>query len=276
MVSETRFFRKGANSWVLWRAICQKVLQGSFGGKNDWKWVQDLRLTLMFLFFACLWFVLGSKVVECNSIVQTYVLVCFVTAKFKKKLRMCYLGFKADLKARKQCHRFQRYYLCKKLCERCDAVQLRSNSHHRMSYKDFSPSAPYLETIMDHDEFMQQAGCVSPWACIPGWQVENCFFDFMHLAYLGTCRSHVPSVLKMLQCLGYCYETGESDELFLKRTSIEMRETCKQNGCLVPKFSFVCLCANYFEPKVQQNQASKSKQKEHNRTAVYVNIWWLY
>ena len=143
---------------------------------------------------------------------------------------MCYLGFKADLKARKQCHRFDRYYQCKLCCERCDAVQVRTNENHRTSYKNMSSSAPYLQTIMDHDEFVQRAHRISPWADVVGWQVENCFFDFMHLAYLGTCRGHIPSVLKLLQCKGYCYEPGESDDLFLKRTSIEMRETCRKNG----------------------------------------------
>ena len=143
---------------------------------------------------------------------------------------MCYLGFKADLKARKQCHRFDRYYQCKHCCERCDAVQVRTNENHRMSYKNFSSSAPYLQTIMDHDEFVQRAPRISPWADVEGWQVENCFFDFMHLAYLGTCRGHFPSVLKLLQCKGYCYEPGESDDLFLKRTSIEMREACRKHG----------------------------------------------
>lgn len=152
---------------------------------------------------------------------------------------MCYFGFKADLKARKQCHRFVRYYQCKLLCERCDAIQLRTNDCHPMSYKDMSSTAPYLHTFMDHSKFMETTPSVSPWAIVPGWQVENCFYDFMHLCFLGTCRGHIPSVLKLLQCCGFCYENGESDDLFLKRVSIEMRATCKEHGLLANQ----CVCA---------------------------------
>ena len=74
----------------------------------------------------------------------------------KAYLRLIYLGMKADLKARKECNRFNnRYYLCKKMCERCDAVQLKSNQDHPMNYKNMSGSAPYLETCITHEEYMR-------------------------------------------------------------------------------------------------------------------------
>ena len=145
---------------------------------------------------------------------------------------MRYFAFKADLKARKQCHRFDRYYQCRNLCERCDAIQVRSNEIHPMTYKNMSVSAPYLDTFLDHSSYMERAHRASPWSIIPGWQIDNCPLDWMHLVYLGTARGHIPSVLKLLQNLGRCYEEGESDDLFLRRASIEMRETCKKHRWL--------------------------------------------
>ena len=53
-------------------------------------------------------------------------------------------------------------------------------------------------------------------------------FDWMHLTLLGVGRSVVPSTLKLLKLLNFHYEEGESDALFLKRASIEMRASCKQ------------------------------------------------
>ena len=158
----------------------------------------------------------------------------------KAYLRLIYMGMKADLKARKECNRFnKKYYLCKNMCERCDAVQLRTNQDHPMNYKNMSRSAPYLETCIDHDEYIRTSSEISPWSLVTGWQLENVFFDFMHLVYLGTARSHVPSALKILRHLGYFYEEGESEELFLRRTSLEMRATCKKHGYL----GSVCLHA---------------------------------
>lgn len=44
---------------------------------------------------------------------------------------------------------------------------------------------------------------------------------------LGDCKKHVPSCLKILKLWGY-YEEGESNEQFLKRTSLEMKDDCKR------------------------------------------------
>ena len=152
-------------------------------------------------------------------------------------LRMCYLAFKADLKARKECHQFKKYYLCKNLCERCDAVQPKSNKDidHPMSFKNMSPASPYVATCIDHAKYLETNAHdeLSPWCCVPGFDLETCTYDVMHAIFLGIARDHVPSCLKFMQHLGYSYEPGESDELFLKRMSIEMRTTCKLRGSFV-------------------------------------------
>lgn len=51
-------------------------------------------------------------------------------------------------------------------------------------------------------------------------------------SYLGTAASHVASSLKLVRALGYFYERDESEDLFLKRISLEMKRTCKQHGRL--------------------------------------------
>ena len=145
--------------------------------------------------------------------------------------------FKADLKARKEAHLFRENYLCKRMCDRCGAIQSRGVDPEAMSYKDTRPDADYAGSIITHADYCCSAPRVSPWAAIGGWQIENSVYDFMHVCYLGTAASHIASTLKMLRVLGYHYEDGESEDLFLKRISLEMKETCRQNGCHVYSFN---------------------------------------
>lgn len=98
-----------------------------------------------------------------------------------------------------------------------------------MTFKRFSEDAPYMETIITHKEYLAKTRVISPWACV-GWQIENTPYDWLHVCYLGTGPGHVASVLKMLQVLGYGYERGETDDMFLRRTTLEMRETCRKLG----------------------------------------------
>ena len=61
----------------------------------------------------------------------------------------------------------------------------------------------------------------------------------MHLIFLGIAKNHVPSCLKILKLWGYHYEAGESDELFLKNVSFEMKQDCKRKKLLVLEFQFL-------------------------------------
>lgn len=144
--------------------------------------------------------------------------------------RLCYFGFKADLKARKEAHHFARNYSCLQMCERCDACQYKSNSTSEYSYKIMGPTARYADHLLSHEEYLATTSKVSPWVAVPGFQLENCALDWMHLCYLGTAPGHIASCLKLLKHSGYYYEQGEPDSMFLRRVSIEMRQTCKQHG----------------------------------------------
>lgn len=138
------------------------------------------------------------------------------------------MTFKADLKARMQCHLLENYYLCKKCCDRCDAIQPMDSQPHRMSYKNTAVDAPYAATVKDNGDYLRTAKKPTPWLCVPGFQFETISFDAMHLIYLGTAKNHIPSCLKILKLWGFHYECGETDELFLKRVSMEMKQDCKE------------------------------------------------
>ena len=155
---------------------------------------------------------------------------------------MVFCGFKADLKARKQCNEFTRFYSTKHFCDRCDAVQVtvKPFPYDRMSYKDFMRNPCYTETSIDHDKYAGGRK-LSPWLeLVDGWQLESCRFDMMHVVYLGIARNTFPSCLKMLQVLKHPYAEGLSDEDFLKKFTIEMRKVGKQHGPLdLSEFSHI-------------------------------------
>lgn len=145
---------------------------------------------------------------------------------------MAYFTFKADLKARKECNLFKNYYLCKRMCDRCAAIQPKcpADTNHPMVFKDMRPTAPYRTTTVSHAEYLRTASRISPWAVVKGWSLETTSFDLMHMIFLGIARDYVPSCLKILRLMGYHYEPGETDEEFLRRTSWEMKLDCKSYG----------------------------------------------
>ena len=161
-------------------------------------------------------------------------------------MRLCWFGFKADLKARYLCHLLAENYQCKKMCDRCEAIQPTTSAAHPMTYKNFSNDAPYTSTCRDHSAYLRSAKRVTPWAQVEGFQFEHISYDVMHLIFLGVARNHVPSALKLLKVLGYHYEEGESDDKFLQRASMEMKQDCKDHKLLskllswyTPSFSLV-------------------------------------
>lgn len=147
--------------------------------------------------------------------------------------RMCYFAWKADLKARKEVHNFTKHYLCKRCCERCAAIKPTNSLPELYTYKNFMPDAPYMDTCLTHDEYVQgvPSDDLSPWSGVAGWSLGSCTYDFMHIVYLGLGRGLVASSLKALQMLGF-WPDAVSDDHFLKLVSNEMRVTCKAHGFL--------------------------------------------
>ena len=150
------------------------------------------------------------------------------------------MAFKADLKARMQCHLLENYYRCKRCCDRCSAIQPMDSNPHRLTYKNTAKNAPYASTCKDHDEYIRTCRRPSPWCAVEGFQFETISLDMMHLVYLGIAKNHVPSCLKLLKLFGFHYEPGESDAKFLKRVSMEMKQDCKERKYLsfIPEVRF--------------------------------------
>lgn len=117
------------------------------------------------------------------SMISTYPWCSFATS------RLIYIAFKADLKARKQCHLLSQYYLCRNLCDRCKAIQPFSSVPHPMTYKNMSLDAPYSRTCINHSDYIREAQEISPWQAVPGWSFETLPYDFMHLVYLGIAKN---------------------------------------------------------------------------------------
>ena len=118
------------------------------------------------------------------------------------------------------------------MCDRCEAIQPTTSAAHPMTYKNFSNDAPYTSTCKDHSTYLRTARRVTPWAQVEGFQFQHLSYDVMHLIFLGVARNHVPSALKLLKILGYHYEEGESDDKFLQRASMEMKQDCKDHKLL--------------------------------------------
>ena len=113
------------------------------------------------------------------------------------------------------------------MCDKCKAIQPMTNAYERMSYKNFSSSAPYVNTVQNHESYMRAVREPSVWSEVPGWTFESVTFDVMHIIFMGIARNHVPSCLKLMKLGGFGYVRDESDAMFLKRASIEMKEACK-------------------------------------------------
>ena len=214
MVPEVCNEWSGPPPWVLRRTIRPQEFSVKTGRRTYWEWLPEP------------W---RHKKKAFHSFGAT----CCCSSFFCLDCRLLYFNFKADLKARMECHRLEKkYYGTKRCCEKCDAVQLKNNAVHPMNYKDMSANAPYLATRVNHEEYLHTFRPLSPWLSVPGFQLETLVYDWMHLVYLGTARSHVASAIKLLRMMGHYYEHGESDETYLRRLTADMRKTCKAQKCL--------------------------------------------
>ena len=140
--------------------------------------------------------------------------------------KLAYTGFKADMKARMQANRFDRYYNCDFICEQCFAEKAKPGI--TCPFTDFSDDAPHRLTRISHTTYMRTASEVSPWACMPGWNLHTVLFDMMHSLYLGTLRTMISSCIVFwirFNALG-----GGTIAQQLLRLSSEMKKKCRENG----------------------------------------------
>lgn len=117
-------------------------------------------------------------------------------------LRFAYFGFKADAKARKECHTFDRSYQHNQICETCFAERPNKKGNPLLVFKNFADDAAYLMTELSHDEYVQSTRTPSPWLEMPAFHVKTAFRDPMHTVFLGSAKELLAS------CLGYWHRTG--------------------------------------------------------------------
>ena len=150
--------------------------------------------------------------------------------------------FKSDGKARVECHGFNFYYSKVFCCDCCLATQpfpsaLKDPALRALLFTDFSRTAHWRDTEIDHDTYMAHSATISPWAALPGWRKELCVWDFMHVGPLGFLRDFTASL-----CLDFLlrgelaaeYGLDTSDNL-LRKLWIAFRLWCKSRNLDVPK-----------------------------------------
>ena len=113
--------------------------------------------------------------------------------------RAAFGGIKHDTKARKELHMFLRSYAHTACCDSCFAEQHSASSWRRphLLFHDFSADAGWRATMLDHTAYLRVTPpeALSPWALVPGWKLELCFHDVLHVLHLGILRDACASAL---------------------------------------------------------------------------------
>ena len=145
----------------------------------------------------------------------------------------CFAGFKADLKARVECHRFRRTFQSTSLCDLCLAQQPFKNSDNTLNAFDFTDGAAWRDTMISTSVYLRHDPRPSPWTAIRGWCLELNWYDDMHNYLLGTLKDHAASaIISLLEdgLLG----TGAPNTC-LKELWIDGKGWCKVNNLKAPR-----------------------------------------
>ena len=143
--------------------------------------------------------------------------------------RAAFHSMKYDLKARVQCNFFSRHYGCNLVCESCFACKPADSTEPLMNYRNFNLSAAHRLSRISHRTYvaLTPPEQLSPWICMPGWTLESCTRDPMHVIYLGVCRDILASVLAQWLDANLLPQANTLHE-WLRLLSIEMHKTCKR------------------------------------------------
>lgn len=147
--------------------------------------------------------------------------------------RACFAGFKADLKARVECHRFRRNYQSTSLCDMCLGQQPFKSADKALNVFDFSEEAAWRDTMVNTAFYLAHDSKLSPWTAVRGWCLELNWYDDMHNYLLGTLKDHAASaIISLLEdgLLG----TGDPNTC-LKELWIDCRCWCKLNNLKQPR-----------------------------------------
>lgn len=115
----------------------------------------------------------------------------------------------------------------------CDSCLAQDGKYvtDQMNYRNLGTEAAWPLTMLDHDTYLQMDhDCISPWAAVGGWRLDNTSWDLMHNLFLGTGRDLVASAIRCMidrNVFGH----GELDNI-LDDVHKEMHATCSSHGCL--------------------------------------------
>lgn len=89
---------------------------------------------------------------------------------FANGWQFLFAGFRGDWEARVICHKFERNYAAKHICERCPASRT-----GLYTFGNLLPDAPYKSVQWTHEEYLSSCSRhrVSQWAHVPGWRRER-------------------------------------------------------------------------------------------------------
>ena len=182
--------------------------------------------------------------------------------------KFAYFGFKADLKARKECHFLERSYQHSYICGCCLAARPHKNWDPAMNYKNFFEDAAHLMTGLSHQNYVAMAKTPSPWLGMPGFHIKNCFRGPMHTIFLGSAKELLAS------CLGYWSRTGRlpgnTVQEQLQKVSRKQKSQCHEAGLRGTFRSFTP--ANTGLDKQAEYPELGSC---HKAASVKMSIWWF-
>ena len=123
------------------------------------------------------------------------------------------------------------------------AAKVSKNTDPLMNYKDFRLDAPRHLTRVNHETYIRTtpASAMSPWKVLPGWALETCLHDMLHVVYLGTAKDLIASLLADWLDFGLLGPQGQSLDYRLRVFSIEMNKFFKNEKLLGNRFSLFCL-----------------------------------
>ena len=146
--------------------------------------------------------------------------------------KFAYFTFRADCKARKEAHNFDRSYQHVQICENCCAERDSKHGDGSLCFKDFYPTAAHLLTQFSHNDYLRATSSVTPWASMPGFSVLSVLHDPMHCIYLGTCKELIASALGYWNRNSYLVGCYLQDRL--RRVSSRLKASCKEAGVRGP------------------------------------------
>ena len=152
----------------------------------------------------------------------------------KKPVRMCgpytaaYALIKADGKARREVHKFKRHYNATFICSDCLATQPFKHAPKSLLFSDFSDCAGYLQTMLSHAMYEMFDLVLSAWMLVPGWCLESCFFDMLHVVWIGFGRDIAASCIVDLFTRHEI--PGETEAAAYTLLTRDFQDWCKRRG----------------------------------------------